>query len=62
MAKLLNHQEAADLLGITVSRIEEWLRKGLIPYVQIGDMKQLDKDTLLDWYDNQIVWPKKRGE
>jgi excisionase family DNA binding protein len=59
---LLTHKEAADLLGVSVHRIAKWLDKGMIPYVQIGMTRQIDKDALLQWYRGQMVFPSQESE
>ncbi len=59
---LLSHKEAAGVLGVSVHRIAKWLDKGMIPYVQIGQVRKIDKDALLEWYRNQIVYPDNNGE
>jgi excisionase family DNA binding protein len=60
--KLLSHQEAADLLGISVHRLVKWLDRGIIPFVQIGMTRQIDRDALLEWYRDQMVFPKQKRE
>ena len=62
MPKLLNHQQAADLLGVSIHRIQKWLDRGMIPYVQIGKVKQCDEDSLLEWYEGQMVYPSESSE
>ncbi len=59
---LLTHKEAADVLGVSVHRIAKWLDKGMIPYVQIGMTRQIDRDALLDWYRNQMVFPNHEND
>jgi excisionase family DNA binding protein len=59
---LLTHREAADLLGVSVHRIAKWLDKGMIPYVQIGLTRQIDRDSLLEWYRNQMVFPGQQSD
>jgi excisionase family DNA binding protein len=59
---LLSHKEAADLLGVSVHRIAKWLDKGMIPYVQIGMTRQIDREALLEWYESQMVYPDNNGE
>ena len=56
---LLSHKEAADLLGVSIHRIAKWLDKGMIPYVQIGLTRQLDREALLEWYRDQMVFPNQ---
>ena len=55
--KLLNQTEAAQLLGVSVTRLAGWLDRGLIPFVRIGRVRKLDSDALMDWYQGQIVSP-----
>lgn len=62
MPKLLNHQESADLLGVSIHRFVKWLDRGLVPYVRIGQTRQCDRDTLLEWYEGQMVYPDKPSE
>ena len=57
--KLLNQKEAAEVLGVSVHRITKWLDKGMIPYVQIGQVRKIDRDALLEWYRNQMVFPNQ---
>jgi excisionase family DNA binding protein len=59
---LLAHKEAAELLGVSVHRIAKWLDKGMIPYVQIGLTRQIDRDSLLEWYRNQMVFPGQQSD
>ena len=59
---LLTHRQAADLLGVSVHRIAKWLDKGMIPYVQIGLTRQIDKDALLQWYRDQMVFPCRKSD
>lgn len=55
--QLINQQAAADLLGVSIHRIAKWLDRGMIPYVQIGKIRQIDKYALMEWYEGQIVYP-----
>ena len=57
---LLTHKQAADLLGVSVYRIAKWLDRRMIPYVQIGQNRQIDRDALLRWYRDRMVFPADR--
>ena len=59
---LLSHKEAADVLGVTVHRITKWLDRGLIPYVQIGRVRKIDHENLMDWYRSQMVFPNQESD
>lgn len=59
---LLSHKEAAEVLGVSVHRIAKWLDKGMIPFVQIGLTRKIDRDALLQWYRGQMVFPSQESD
>jgi excisionase family DNA binding protein len=59
---LLNQNQAADLLGVSPHRITKWLDRGLIPYVQIGRVRKIDREALLEWYRSQMVFPNQESD
>ena len=59
---LLNQKQAADLLGVSPHRITKWLDRGLIPYIQIGHVRKIDRDALLEWYRSQMVFPSQESD
>jgi excisionase family DNA binding protein len=45
---LLNRQETADLLGISLVSLWEWTRKDIIPAYRIGNKVRYKKNEVLD--------------
>lgn len=57
--RLLTAREVAPLLGVGVSTLYEWQRKGLIPYVRLpGHGIRFRASDLQAWIGSRIVSPQ----
>jgi excisionase family DNA binding protein len=45
---LINKQELADILNLSVSMINKLMKKGL-PYIKIGKSVRFDEKSVLNW-------------
>ena len=56
---LLTARAVAQLLGVGVSTLYEWQRKGLIPYVRLpGHGIRFRASDLEAWIESRIISPK----
>ncbi len=46
---LLEPWEAAESLGISVSKLEKWTSKGYVPSVKVDSMRRYPVDRLRSW-------------
>ncbi len=59
LERLLTAKEVAPLLGVGVSTVYEWQRKGLIPYVRLpGHGIRFRASDLEAWIETRIISPK----
>jgi len=54
--KLIDAQEAADLLNVKISWVRQATKDGRLPHVPLGRYRRYDRDDLLAWIEEQ-----KRG-
>jgi len=52
--ELLRVIEAADLLGLSRTKVYEMTSRGEIPVIRIGTAVRVPRRRLLQWIDNQI--------
>jgi excisionase family DNA binding protein len=56
---LLTARDLAPLLGVGVSTLYEWQRKGLIPYIKLpGHGIRFRASDLQTWIESRIISPK----
>ena len=54
--RLLTAKEVAPLLGVGVSTVYEWQRKGLIPYIRLpGHGVRFRASDLQAWIESRLV-------
>jgi hypothetical protein len=51
---------AALALGISERLLEEWRRKGLVPYIKVGGVILFPLDSLRDWLRKQAEGDEKK--
>ena len=49
MARVLGTEAAAELLGVEVVTVREWLRRGEIPGRRVGKLWRIPEEALMDW-------------
>lgn len=59
MEKLLNIQEAADLLGIKNHTLYQWVSQHKIPYYKIGRLVRFSPSKLEAWVKKREVLKKE---
>jgi excisionase family DNA binding protein len=52
--ELLRVSEAANLLGLSRTKVYEMTSRGEIPVIRIGTAVRVPRRKLLQWVDNQI--------
>ena len=57
--KLIKAEEAAELLGVAKPTIYSWVRRGVIPYVQIERCVRFDPKELEEWVGERRIPPRK---
>lgn len=58
MEKLLTPEEAAEILGISVYTLKDFLRAGKIPGVKIGKLWRVEETALREYVENnRTVYP-----
>jgi len=59
LERLLTAKEVAPLLGVGVSTVYEWQRKGRIPYIRLpGNGVRFRASDLQAWIESRIISPK----
>ncbi|MDO8734537.1 MAG: helix-turn-helix domain-containing protein [Elusimicrobiota bacterium] len=59
MEKLMNIQDAADLLGIKKSTLYQWVSQHKIPYYKIGRLVKFSPSKLEAWVKKREVLKKE---
>jgi excisionase family DNA binding protein len=52
--RLLRPEEAAQLLGISRSKVHELARLGVLPYVQVGGRRRIPGGALKAWVEANL--------
>ncbi len=56
LERLLTAKEVAPLLGVGVSTVYEWQRKGLIPYIRLpGHGVRFRASDLQAWIESRLI-------
>ncbi len=55
--KLLNKQETADILRISIHTLNQWISQGKIVPTKLGTRVLFDLDYLVSWLDTKRVKP-----
>ncbi len=56
MAKLIDYGAAAELLGIPLGTLYEWVSRKKLPHVRLGPrLVRFDEDELRDWLNTRRV-------
>lgn len=63
---LLDYEEAAKLLDISVRTLQRWVCESRVPYVKLPARGKwsgvrFPKTKLLEWIDKRTVTPRNRG-
>src|ERR1022692_1631850 len=45
--RILTKNQAAELLNITTRTVDEWMKRGLLPYLKIGRTVRFKEDDLM---------------
>ena len=53
---LMNINQAADFLGLTVDTLRNWCKKRQIPYYKLAGMR-FNKEELVDWVKTRNAEP-----
>ncbi|HNT67395.1 MAG TPA: helix-turn-helix domain-containing protein [bacterium] len=57
MEKLLDIDQAAEILGVKVWTLRAWVSQRKIPYVKIGRLVRFEANALRVFIDNNSVLP-----
>ncbi len=49
MSRVLSTEAAAELLGVEVSTVRKWLRRGRIPGRRVGKLWRIPEQALIEW-------------
>lgn len=52
MKKLLNAKEVAEVLGVEISTIYDWVYRKKIEHIKIGKLLRFNPETLQDYINN----------
>lgn len=52
MKKLLNAKEVAEILGVEISTIYDWVYRKKIEHIKIGKLLRFNPETLQDYINN----------
>lgn len=52
MKKLLSAKEVAEILGVEISTIYDWVYKKKIEHIKIGKLLRFDPETLQNYINN----------
>lgn len=52
MKKLLNAKEVAEILGVEISTIYDWVYRKKIEHIKIGKLLRFNSETLQDYINN----------
>ncbi len=57
VSHLMNIQEAAEYLGLTVGTMYQWRSQHKVPYIKVGRKVKFKKDQLDQWLATRTVQP-----
>ena len=55
--KLIDVNELAAMLGVSIHTIYSWVSEKKVPYVKIGRLTRFDLETIHKWIDQNTVQP-----
>lgn len=63
MNKIINYEEAAEILGIPIGTLYSWVCRNQIPHHRYSTrLVRFSKVELEDWMEKHHVTPKKENE
>jgi len=60
--RLLDAEQAGQLLNVPASWMLAQARAGRVPHVRLGHYVRFDRDELLSWIEHRLTGPRARRE
>jgi excisionase family DNA binding protein len=60
MKTLLNAQQTADYLGVSLATIRKWTHLGFIPRIKLGGTVRFDRDVIDAWTTQRSTQGRQR--